>query len=771
MKKIILMLALATWGILYSAIVSGYIYDAATGEPIRYANIMVRKSSMGTQTNRQGYFSLSFANRGKRVLQFTQISYKTVLQEINIDDKDKDIELRIEMEKSSVKVDGIQVIGEITTEVNTREIKVGTIFTPAQELASLPQVAESDLMRSLMALPGVTPVSDFSNGMYVRGGSPDQNLIKLDDTDIYNPAHFGGVFSTFNTDAIDTVELMKGGYPSYYGGRLSSVLNITNRDGNRKDFTGTLKLSMISASTTLEGPWRIGKLKGSWMGSFRRTYIDALKPFYDEIPDYYFYDGHGKVNFDLSNSNKASVSFYNGKDNLLMDIGGDFLMSWGNSAYTGQWTHIFNPGVFGHFVLSHSHFESSMDYSDDGSLIFLRSNYIDDVTFRAKISHRFNDKNTADYGFESKFMDIFFVTDSDEQYDEDGMPYIDSKSITNSIFYHHNYTTDNFWTFEPGIRFNHYRNMEISLPSSKSSDNFNISPRFSIRRQLDFNSNVYFSTGRFYQYLALASADESSPLDIWFPIDNTVKPAVSNHFILGYKHQISDYLAFESEAYYKTYDNLLEYDMATDATWDNTIMTMSNAFHEGNGESVGVDLQLRNDWNGIQGFVAYTFGVTKRKMDGYNSNPYDGSFRKYYPRYDRTNQVNLVENLNYTQLTGKEVWGAEFKFGMNLSYYTGQPYREPERVFSDGENYYFLNSYADKVRLPDYLRLDLNFKLKWQMRRYSLEPYIEIINATNHANTWYRIYTAEENDGILSVEHEDVSMFPFLPFLGLNIEF
>ncbi len=770
MKRIILILALAAWGLLHSAIVSGYIYDSSTGEPIRYANIIVRKSSMGTQTNRQGYFSLSFANRGKRVLQFSQISYKTVLQEINIEDKNKNIELRIDMDKNSVKVEGIQVIGEITTDINTKEIKVGRIFQPATELAALPQVAESDLMRSLMALPGVTPVSDFSSGLYVRGGSPDQNLIKLDNTDIYNPAHFGGVFSTFNADAVDTVELLKGGYPAVHGGRLSSVLNITNKDGNRKEFHGTAKVSMISASTTLEGPWKIGKLKGSWMGSFRRTYLEAVESFFDEIPDYYFYDGQGKVNFDISNSDKASVSFYTGKDNLTMDIGGDFLISWGNSAYTGQWTHIFNPGVFGHFVLSHSHFESTLDYTNDGSLLFLRSNYIDDVTFKGSISQRFNDKHTSEYGVESKYMGILFKTDSDEQYDEDGMPFIDSKSIINSVFYHHNYTTENFWTFEPGLRLNYYRNMDISLPSSKDSDSFNISPRFSIRRQLDFNSNVYFSTGRYYQYLALASADESSPLDLWFPIDNTVNPSASNHFILGYKHQISDAIAFETEGYYKTYEEIMEYDMATDATWSNSVMTMSNAFHQGDGDSFGADLQLRNDWNGIQGFVAYTFGITKRKMDGFNSDPTDGSYQRYYPRYDRSHQVNLVENLNYTEMTGKEVLGAEFKFGMNLSYYTGQPYSVPERVFTDGEELHFLYSYADRVRLPDYFRLDLNMKLKWQMKKWSIEPYIEVINATNHENTWYRNYTADIN-GVFSTEYEDTTMFPFLPFLGLNIEF
>ncbi|MBN2829940.1 MAG: TonB-dependent receptor [Candidatus Cloacimonetes bacterium] len=773
MRKIMLLLLLGLWSFLQSTMVTGYISDSNTGEPIRFATVIEQKTLQGVQSNRQGYYSLSIKKKGKFILQFSQISYKTVLTEIAIDDIDKDIEINVKMEKASVEVQGIQVLGEFNETVNSREIKVGRIFQKAQELGALPQVAESDLIRSLMALPGVTPISDFSNGMYVRGGSPDQNLIRLDDTDIYNPAHFGGIFSTFSTDAIDTVELLKGGYPAIYGGRLSSVLNITNRDGNRKEFKGVARLSMISASTTLEGPWHIGRLKGSWMGSFRRTYVDAIKSFFDGIPDYYFYDAHGKLNLDVSKKDKTNVSWYTGEDKLMLDVGAKMEMSWGNSAYTGQWTHIFNPGIFGRLIVSHSHFQSIIDVTGDDKQLFLRKNMLDDVSVKGTISQRYNNHNTADYGFESKFMNILFKTDSDEQYDSDSMPYINCRSITNSIFYHHNYTTDNFWTFEPGIRVNWYKTLDISLEKSPDREEFDVAPRFSIKRQLDFNSNVYFSIGKYYQYLALASADQSSPLDLWFPIEGTVKPSESEHYILGYKRQLNDYFAIESEVYYKNYRNLVEYDPVTDYIWNNSEMTMEDAFYIGDGHTIGTDFQLRNDWRGLQGFVAYTFGMTKRKMDDFNYNPNSGVAQDYYPKYDRNHQVNLVENFNLTELTGKHLWGAEFKIGSNFSYYTGQPTNSPEEVYFDGEQFHYLYSYADRDRLPDYVRLDLNLKLKWYKKGWTIEPYIEVINALNHENVWSRSYigTINEDTGISNITYEDSSMFPFLPFLGLNIEF
>ena len=260
---------------------------------------------------------------------------------------------------------------------------VSSIALSPRQINSLPQVAEADLLRSLQSLPGILPLSDFSSALYIRGGTPDQNLYLIDGTDVYNPEHAFGIFSTFNTDAIKYVELYKGGFGAEYGGRLSSILDVTHLDGNREEFEGSAAISLLSAKTTLQMP--LGQV-GSLSGSLRRTYFDqTVARTLDDVPDYYFYDGNVKAYLELDANNKLTLSGYGGRDFLDVTFNPDanddvsLQADWGNKTGSARWTRVFSPQLFGNFWVTGSRFTS--DFSLEEADIAER-NQVTDVTLK-----------------------------------------------------------------------------------------------------------------------------------------------------------------------------------------------------------------------------------------------------------------------------------------------------------------------------------------------------------------------------------------------------
>ncbi len=608
----------------------------------------------------------------------------------------------------------------------------------------------------------------------MRGGSPDQNLILLDHIDVYNPTHFGGVFSTFNTDAVENVELLKGGFPAKYGGRLSSVLNVHNIDGNRKRHEGIARLSLISSSATIQGPWALKNRKGAYMLSFRRTYLDVIKKMLDiEMPDYYFYDTHARVTWDIDDKDKLAISTFMGKDNLDMEAGSDMNMhiDWGNKTVSTEWVHIFNPQLFSKFILAGSHFSSLLKVSFEDDYEMERSNDVYDVTTKGLLSYEPNDKHLFDFGFEAKYNNIGFLMSLSEDIDPNSLPDIDVSSLINAFYFQDSWEAGPLWTIQEGLRITHCHTVGKYLDGEPSVNYYRFSPRFSIRRRLTRLSNIYFSYGRYYQYLSTLSYGISSPLDLWFPIDESIEPGKSDHFILGYKAQISDQYVIEVEAYRKNYENLIEYSLETDYEWDNDTGRLEDACNVGEGYSYGLDILLRTDWRGLEGFIGYNFGLTKRKTEDTNINPDTREEEPYYPRYDRTHQVNIMETYNLSKSLNKKILGAYLKLSLTYSYGTGQPYYEPELLYLDEENVEILPSYNDAIRLPNYSKLDLGLRLEWKIKRFNVESYFQVINVLNSTNVSSRNYSySMDDDGNIFFESDDFEMFPRIPFFGVNIK-
>lgn len=755
---------------LSSATISGFVTRRESAEPLQYANVRIVETKVGMQTNKKGYYVLNVQTPGEYTLELSLISYLTVTHKFTVSSTEQDISFDAALDKSVIELNRVTVIGK--ADADEPQIRTSLIRQNTEQIKSVVSPIEADVFRAVLTLPGVAPISDFSSGLYVRGGSPDQNLILLDDIDVYNPNHFGGVFSTFNSDAVESVELIKGGFQSKYGGRMSSVLDVTNRQGNRNFHQGTARLSAIASSATLEGPVHLFGINGSYMGSIRRTYLELVKQIYDDLPDYYFYDGHAKINWDAGPKDKISTSAYFGRDKLSFDFGATLKLDWGNRTFTGQWVHIFNPKLFAQFVLAGSEFTSNFSQvSEAGEVAFERLNGIHDVTAKANFSYKPKNNHQWDFGIEEKWNNTWLKMNTSYQYDPNALPDVEVSSITSSAYVQDVWDITALWTLQPGLRLAWYKTVDKNLAHIPNASYMNVEPRISLRRNLDVGESVYANFGIYNQYLTLMTMEMSTPFDVWFPLDGSLEPGRSLHYILGYKRQLNAALAYDMEFYYKTYDNLLEYDAATDFDWDNQTGTLSDVFHVGTGFTYGADFMLRNDWKGLEGFTGLTISKTKRKMDSYNIDPETLTGASFYPKYDRSYSLTMVETFNYSKATGKQFLGTDFKIGFNFTYNSGQPGYKPERIYYDGEDYQLIYSYKDRIRLPDYMRLDISTKYELINRWGSIEPYFEVINVFNKKNVGSRDYQPVVNeDGSLELKETDSTQFPILPFIGVNIK-
>jgi len=633
---------------------------------------------------------------------------------------------------------------------------ISTVQLSPLQIKKVPQVAEADLLRTLQTLPGIVPLSDFSSALYIRGGTPDQNLHMLDGTDVYNPEHMFGLFSTFNSDAIKHVELSKGGFGAEYGGRLSSVLNITNLDGNREEFEGTANISLLSVKTTLQLP--LGNL-GSLSGAVRRTYFDkTVANFVDDIPEYYFYDGSLKAFFDIDKNNKLTISGYGGNDYLDFKLNNKatekegFQYDWGNQTGSVRWTHVFTPRLFSNFWITYSTFRSNFEFD---LYQVLEQNTIDDFTFKGNLEYHYSDELSTRFGFEQKNLNLdYFFEENNMLID------IAHHARQLSLYSQLNWKPTPAWNIELGMRYNYF---------NSDTTTHNWSPRFSTKYRLSDTIILKAAAGRYYQFLHRISRFFIS--DIWTISGKYQNRAAANHYLLGYQQEIADDYEFEIEAFIKDYANLYSFNQNTGADIETNnytadgrpVFTTTEAvFNRGDGKTYGFEVLLRKDLGRVTGWVGYAYSYTKYKTDGINLD------RWFMPRHDRTSTINAMGNIDLLSTRNKLV------LGLNFVYSTGQPITEPGSayVIAGGpyspENFV---SYAptkiNNIRLPHYARLDLSLTYLIKFNGWTMSPYLQIYNIGNRGNVWFISYEYENGKPII----EEQYMLPILPTIGANFTF
>ncbi len=714
--------------------VSGFVYGGDNGEGLAFTHVQVKGESRGTLSDEHGRYTLAGLPPGQHTLVFRRIGYQAVERVVDLT-VESSLSLSLELPPDQLTLDAMVVEGQ---SLATRP-EPGKVTLRTRDVLRHPGIAEADLFRSLQALPGVNTLSDFSSGLYIRGGSPDQNLILLDGLDVYNPNHLFGFFSTFNVDAVKTVELQKSGYPARYGGRLSSLLDVHNRDGNRKEVEGTARIGLIASSLTLEGPWS----RGSWMVSGRQTYIEQLARSARYRVPYGFHDLHGRLNLDLAGDDRFSLSYYQGRDRLDWDRPAlDLLVDWGNSTWSGRWTHVFSPRWYARFLVGHTSFDSRAEFSFR-DLKFAMSNRIEDLCFRGDLSFVPGPGHRLELGHELKALDFHFDRRTEEEYlrfDYDG--------TYGGLYLQDTWTPSRPWEIQGGLRADYYSGGRY----------FRAGPRLRVRREVNAITSASLSYGVYHQFLNLVSPEGSTGAsDWWFPVDRTVKPGRADHYVAGLEIRPRQEYNLVCEAYYKPYHNVVEFSEEYTRSVIEPDAELDELFNSGRGRAYGVEVYLRNEWAGFSGWVGYTWGVTRRRIHGYNSD------KEFTPTHDRKHQFVMTQEHGL---------GRGWRGEVSLRYGTGQPVtlataRYLVRDITGREYHTVLDGEKNAYRLPGYFRLDLSIQKRWKFRGWELEPSIQAINVLDHDNVYLRLYDLEENPA----KYHDITMLPFVPSITLNVFF
>ena len=699
--------------------IRGFVKDSSNGEPLCYVNVYLTGARAGAMSDEHGYYVISQAPAGTDTLIVALLGYQRFRQWITVK-VGETVTLDVRLEPEAIELTDIVVTAE--QERHREEVRISTQTLSQRELKTIPGLAEPDVFRIVQLLPGVVAGSDFSSKFYVRGGSADQNLILLDGITIYNPYHLGGVFSTFNIDAIKESELLKGGFPAEYGGRLSSVLRIITREGNTERFEGTGGISLLSSKLTLEGPF----LQGAWLLSGRRTYFDQIFKGTKYHFPYYFYDIQAKCHQNLSYEDKVSLSGYWGNDVLHFD---PFNMIWGNRALTVHWRHLVTDRLFSTFFLATSHFNQSLKIA---GLLELKNGVMDYST-GAALSYFCNEHHHFKMGYFYKYMKAQFKQKFQETTFVDYHPH----SNYAALYFQDKWKPDARWIIQPGVRLNYFS-------SQDAPDHFKVTPRLSLRYLLTDRTTVKGSWGVYSQYLNTVNDEDSqSPNDLWFPIVGKLQPGEAFHYIGGIEHKLPWRTTLEVEGYYKSFDHLILLDTKSDSD------KFEEVFKQGPGFAFGAELLWKREVGRLTGWTSYTLGWTRKTIEG----------EEYFPRYDRRHSFNWISTYKLSRRWSCSlvwVYGTGFPYTQKLGRYREYIYeQEPE----DRE----IVGLKNNRRYPVYSRVDINLRYD----RRHMGAYLQIINVTNRENVYLYWFEYDENPA----RKEAVTMFPILPTLGVEFRF
>ena len=729
-----------------NASLSGFVTDAESGESLILANIFIEDLFRGASTNTSGYYAITGLPAGQYRVRITYVGYQTIHRFLTFSAGEQQT-LDIQLVPIASAFDEIVVTAEQMLEDEARNVGVAALSTETIKL--LPAVFEPDVFRTLQLLPGIKAASDYSSGLYVRGGNPGQTNILLDRTKIYNPSHFFGVFSTFNPDAIKDVRLFKGGFPASYGGSLGSVLDVTNKDGNRRELHGTLSLGLLASRGIVEGPHP----KGSFMFAARRSTLEPLlQAFKDQqgIPDrFYFYDLNAKVNFDLTRNDILSISGYRGADKLKFGFATDvdLALDYGNSTITSNWTHLYSETLLSNFTITNSAYFSIPKVIFGGTEI-RQENRIYDTSFRGDLQYYSGSK----HDFELGFWGGQFIAPLRTYFDQAQSFSWRRKVRYASAYLHDTYKPSRDWIVQAGLRGSYL----------EDGSHFRLEPRLSVEYQPQQRLRLQAAAGRYYQYLTLVTNESFSGFDFWLTSAEGVQPAYGDQYILGVKATLGAGLTLDTEVYYRTMRDLFKPDPFLN---DAAGFDYADLFLFGRGWARGFELLLQRNRGRFFGFVAYTLGRTERTFPTINMNS-RGIAVGYPPKYDRLHDLKTVISYDL---------GRRWVLSTVFTYATGQAVTKPtaryhlhltELALGRTETTVLLSPSLNAARLPAYHRLDAGIKKTGRffgLADYELQT--QVINAYKRRNIWFIVYDADEDGGITE------TVVPQIPIPLPNLSF
>lgn len=776
--------------------ISGYIQDAETGEKLIGSSIYIKNLKAGTVTNQYGFYSITLPEDSVELI-VAYLGYQTIKKRFFLD---QDIQFNIDLTPSSLELEEVKVEAESAGQI-IRETQMSKIVVPVAQIKSLPALfGEVDVMKAMQLLPGVQSGMEGTSGLYVRGGGPDQNLILLDGTPVYNVSHLFGFFSIFNADAINNIELIKGGFPARYGGRLSSVMEINLKEGNMKKIHGEGSIGIISSKLTLEGP--IVKDKTSFIVSARRTYLDILiQPLIRALTSedentstgYYFYDLNAKLNHKFSDKDRLYLSIYSGKDKfynrsksysylydgVTYQDQSKSSLSWGNITSALRWNHLLNNKIFSNVTLTYSqynfmvkNFLEETATADTGTTINSFSlKYLSGINdWSAKIDFDYlPDPNHYIKFGASNIYHTFKPGATTYKITNIGVSDIDSTLGSKDV-----YANEFAIYLEDDIKFTKRLKTNIGLHFSgfmvQGTFYNSLQPRLALRYLLtdSWSAKVSFATMQQYIHL-LTNNNIGLPTDLWVPATEKIPPQNSNQVATGLAKNISDKYLLSVEGYYKTMNNLIEY--KDGATFLNSETDWQDKVETGKGWSYGAELFIQKKRGKTTGWLGYTLSWTNRQFENIN-------FGKKYPyKYDRRHDISivLIHKLNDKwDFSATWVFGTGNAITLPIVRYNGY---NDNGIYDYwdcmGGVYCFTNEieyYEQKndYRIANYHRLDLGFKhhkeRKWGESIWNFGVY----NAYIRKNPFY-YYFGRDKRGNRVLKR--VSIFPFIPSVSYSFKF
>ena len=781
--------------------VSGYVREKGSRELLIGVNVYLPGTNIGTTSNTYGFYSLTLPATDSLAVAFSFVGYGTVTRKIALR---SNAELNVELDPGRL-LDEVVVSERREQDRVSQTPQMSKIDIPISQIKKIPAfLGEKDVLRVLQLMPGVQKGSEGQTGIYVRGGGPDQNLIILDDAVVYNVSHLFGFFSVFNGDALKSVELTKGGFPSRFGGRLSSVVELNMKEGNKQELHGEGGGGLIASRLTLEGP--LVKGKSSFLVSGRRTYLDLLaRPLIaaqsggNGTGGYYFYDFNAKLNYDFGRKDKLYLSGYFGQDRFFFsqketfssDAGG---LNWGNATGTLRWNHLFNEKLFGNASLIFSNYkfqifaQNSFTSNNRQTEFELRyTSGVRDWAFKYDLDFFPNPKHALRFGFISTFHrftpSAVVVKDTDINEFKQEVEAINN--VESGLYVEDNWKPTTWLKMNMGLRLSHFtaENKAYLRPEPRLSAAFVLRPDLSLKA----------SYARMNQYIHLLSnTGIGLPTDLWVPSTAKIAPQQSSQVAVGLAKDFDKRgLSLTVEGYYKTMDNIINYkeganfllidgpEGADKIRWDDNITS-------GRGWSYGAEVLLQKKTGKLSGWLGYTLSWTKWQFPELNFG------QEFYPRYDRRHDISVVgiyEISKRITLSGTWVYGTGNAFTLPQSRYTPLTNNtSPTISYNQNSSSISTNSlisagavndYGPKnsFRAEAYHRFDLSLQFHKKKRRHERTWELSIYNLYNRRNPFfYNLTTRQTTDangrptGNETVLRR-ISIFPIVPTLSYNFKF
>tara|TARA_B100000795_G_scaffold148196_1_gene111041 strand:+ start:2453 stop:4834 length:2382 start_codon:yes stop_codon:yes gene_type:complete len=766
--------------------ISGIVYDQASNETLIGVSVYFPDLKSGTSTNEYGFYSITIP-KGNYKISINYLGYKTINENISLSKKtSKDFYLFEDTEN----------LDEIVIETNIEKLNIKTPQMSVNKLSvktikQIPVVlGEADIIKSIILLPGVTSAGEGASGFNVRGGSADQNLILLDEAIVFNSSHVFGLFSVFNPDVIKDVQLYKGGIPARYGGRLSSVLDIYQKDGNNKNFKITGGIGLVSSRLVLEGP--IKKKKSSFLIGGRSSYAHLFLPLINNDNEAYFYDLNSKINYRFDKKNNLFFSTYFGKD--VFGINESFIAKYGNNVVNIRWNHLFSDKLFSNLSLIYSDYFYGLTIDFVG---FEWDSGITNYNLKYDFDHYIKDNFKLSYGINNIYTKFnpgeilpnredsgILPSKLTDKYANEFAAYLEASHKINSHF-----------TLRYGIRYSNFSRLgqnEINTYENNSPVIFNqtlqkyesaiangveiykrsdvlasfnnFEPRVSFSFLLNDYTSLKASYNRMSQYLHLLSNTASpTPLDIWAPSGTFIKPQILDQYAIGYFKDIKDaQYSFETEVFYKDIQNRIDYINGANLVANNYIETV---ILNGKARAYGLEVLLKKNEGKVKGWVSYTLSKSEQITTGRNENePGINNSKWYNTPYDKTHDLSI--NLSY-ELNKK------WKLSSNFLLQTGQPTNYPVGQYQlQGLNIpIYDDNRRNADRLPSYHRLDLSATLtptKKRDRKWQGEWVFGFYNIYNRKNAASISFT--QNQETYRNEAIKTSIFGLVPSITYNFK-